>query len=434
MSRQCLYNRGNDRDGLPEPVTAIYARQSVDRPDSISVESQVEFCRREAGDGAVRIYADRGYSGKNTERPGFLEMLAHIEDGQIGRVVVYRLDRISRSVLDFANIIDLFQRFQVDFVSTMEKFDTGTPIGKAMLMVVMIFAQLERETIQLRVMDAYRARSQRGLYMGGKVPYGFRLKEIVLDGIRTKMYEPVPKEAEVIQTAFALYGKPDCSLAEVARALELRGAVKRDGKPFSRGRIRDMMVNPIYVRADEKIYDFFLERGTEIANPRSDFVGCHGAYLYAGEGERRKTLSCAGHSLVLAPHEGLVPPSLWLACRKKCLAHSAGVRGEGSWLSGCVTCAVCGGRVTIKSYRRKTMRPKRYCICRNPSCSFHTIDTDSVEQLVGEELERYLLTGAGCMPPDGWQALNRSDKTAVAACLLDRVELSRSVIRLHWNW
>ena len=61
-------------------------------------------------------------------------------------------------------------------------------------------------------------------------------------------------------------------------------------------------------------------------------------------------------------------------------------------------------------------------------------DTDSVEQLVGEELERYLLTGAGCMPPDGWQALNRSDKTAVAACLLDRVELSRSVIRLHWNW
>ena len=432
MSRQCLYNN-KESDRRPGSVTAIYARQSVDRPDSISVESQVEFCRRETENGEVRIYADRGYSGKNTDRPGFLEMLTHIETGQVGRVVVYRLDRISRSVLDFANIIDLFQRFHVDFVSVMEKFDTGTPIGKAMLMVVMIFAQLERETIQLRVMDAYRARSQRGLYMGGKVPYGFRLKETMLEGIRTKMYEPIPEEAEVVQMAFALYGKPDCSLAEVARALELCGAVKRDGKPFSRGRIRDMMVNPIYVRADERIYDFFLEQGADIVNPRSDFVGCHGAYLYAGEGARRKTLSCAGHSLVLAPHEGLVPPTLWLVCRKKCLAHSAGVRGERSWLSGRVVCALCGGRVTIKSSRRKTMSPKRYCICRNPSCSFHTMDADNVEQLVGDEIERYL-TGAGCKPPGGWQTLNWSDKAAVAACLLERVELSCSVIRLHWNW
>ena len=147
-------------------VEAIYTRQSVDRADSISVESQAEFCRRELTGIDCRIYTDRGYSGKNTDRPAFRRLMRDVADGQVGRVIVYRLDRISRSVLDFANVIDVFQRHAVSFTSTMERFDTDSPIGKAMLMIVMIFAQLERETIQQRVADAYASRSRRGFYMG----------------------------------------------------------------------------------------------------------------------------------------------------------------------------------------------------------------------------------------------------------------------------
>jgi len=160
---------------------AIYTRQSVDRIDSISVESQAEFCKKEVIDGQFRVYSDKGYSGKNIDRPAFKELLGDIEAGKVRRVIVYRLDRISRSVLDFANVIDVFQKHRVDFVSTMEKFDTGTPIGKAMLMIVMIFAQLERETIQQRVIDAYASRSKRGFYMGGRIPFGFTLKETMID-------------------------------------------------------------------------------------------------------------------------------------------------------------------------------------------------------------------------------------------------------------
>ena len=119
-------------------IDAIYTRQSVDRVDSISVESQVEFCKREVIGEDIKVYTDKGYSGKNTDRPAFQEMMADITAGKIRRVIVYRLDRISRSVLDFASVIDMFQKYGVDFVSTMEKFDTGTPIGKAMLMIVMI--------------------------------------------------------------------------------------------------------------------------------------------------------------------------------------------------------------------------------------------------------------------------------------------------------
>ncbi|MBE6569987.1 MAG: recombinase family protein [Ruminococcaceae bacterium] len=160
---------------------AIYTRQSVDRIDSISVESQAEFCKKEVIDGQFRLYSDKGYGGKNIDRPAFKELLGDIESGKVRRVIVYRLDRISRSVLDFANVIDVFQKHRVDFVSTMEKFDTGTPIGKAMLMIVMIFAQLERETIQQRVIDAYASRSKRGFYMGGRIPFGFTLKETMID-------------------------------------------------------------------------------------------------------------------------------------------------------------------------------------------------------------------------------------------------------------
>ena len=110
-------------------VEAIYTRQSVDRADSISVESQAEFCRRELTGTDCRIYTDRGYSGKNTDRPAFRRLMRDVADGQVGRVIVYRLDRISRSVLDFANVIDVFQRHAVSFTSTMEKFDTDSPIG-----------------------------------------------------------------------------------------------------------------------------------------------------------------------------------------------------------------------------------------------------------------------------------------------------------------
>ena len=134
---------------------AIYGRQSVDRKDSISIESQIEFCKYELRGGNFRKYTDKGYSGKNTDRPKFQEMMADIRRGLIKRVVVYKLDRISRSILDFATMMETFQEYNVEFVSSTEKFDTSTPMGRAMLNICIVFAQLERETIQKRVTDAY---------------------------------------------------------------------------------------------------------------------------------------------------------------------------------------------------------------------------------------------------------------------------------------
>ena len=131
----------------------IYARQSVDRKDSISIESQIDFCKYELKGGNCRVFKDKGYSGKNTDRPEFQKLLGEIRKGKVRRVIVYKLDRISRSILDFATMMELFQEYDVEFVSSTEKFDTSTPMGRAMLNICIVFAQLERETIQKRVTD-----------------------------------------------------------------------------------------------------------------------------------------------------------------------------------------------------------------------------------------------------------------------------------------
>ena len=111
----------------------IYARQSVDRKDSISIESQIDFCKYELKGGSCKVFKDKGYSGKNTDRPEFQKLLGEIRKGKVRRVIVYKLDRISRSILDFANMMELFQEYDVEFVSSTEKFYTSTPMGRAML-------------------------------------------------------------------------------------------------------------------------------------------------------------------------------------------------------------------------------------------------------------------------------------------------------------
>lgn len=148
-------------------IDAIYGRQSIDKKDSISIESQFEFCRYELKGGEAKEYKDKGYSGKNIERPDFQRLLQDIRLGLIKRVIVYKLDRISRSIVDFAKLMELFKQYDVEFVSCTEKFDTSTPMGRAMLNICIVFAQLERESIQMRVQDAFYSRCTKGYYMRG---------------------------------------------------------------------------------------------------------------------------------------------------------------------------------------------------------------------------------------------------------------------------
>ncbi len=343
---------------------ALYARQSIEKKDSISVESQLEYCRYETHGEACIEYTDKGFSGKDTHRPGFEKMMNDIRTGKIKRVIVYKLDRISRSILDFANMMEIFQKYHVEFVSSTEKFDTSTPIGRAMLNICIVFAQLERETIQKRVTDAYYARCKRGFYMGGRIPYGYRLTNTVIDHVRTSMYEEVPEESEQLKLIYSMYADTDNSLGDIVRYLNEHQIKNLRGANWNTARISEMLRNPVYVEADIDVYQFFQSQGANIYNPASDFTGYNACYLYNGTvSTTRKQCDLSDKGIVLAPHKGFIPSKIWLACRVRCLNNRQSTKTckpKNSWLAGKIKCGNCGYALTIRKAKTKW---GRYFVC-----------------------------------------------------------------------
>ncbi len=378
---------------------ALYARQSIEKKDSISVESQLEYCRYENRGEACIEYTDKGFSGKDTNRPGFENMMTDIRAGKIRRVIVYKLDRISRSILDFANMMETFQKYHVEFISSTEKFDTSAPIGRAMLSICIVFAQLERETIQKRVTDAYYARCRRGFYMGGRIPYGYRLVNTVIDNIHTSMYEEIPEESSQLKLIYSMYADTGNSLANIVQYLDEHHIKNLRGANWNTARISEMLRNPVYVKADIDIYKFFQSQGANIYNQASDFTGYNACYLYKGTvSTSRKQNDLSGKELVLAPHKGFIQSDIWLACRIRCLNNRQSTKTckpKNSWLSGKVKCGNCGYALVI---RKSNTKWGRYFVCSQPgnhgSCNGTgcTVYADVLEEFMNDAIKEKLLS------------------------------------------
>ena len=237
-------------------MDAIYARQSVDKADSLSIQGQIDLCRQETGT-ELKIYQDKGFSGKNTNRPEFQRMLADVEKGLIRKIVVYRLDRFSRSIADFGQLWKVLEQYHVEFVSLNEKFDTSTPIGRAMLNIIMVFAQLERETTAERVRDNYYQRAKLGSWPGGPAPYGFSIGRCPgADG------RPVPTlvpsdDLEHVPRIFTAYAEENATLGSVARSLNEENIPAPKRKVWDNVSLSRILHSPLYVKADEDIYLYY---------------------------------------------------------------------------------------------------------------------------------------------------------------------------------
>ncbi len=202
-------------------------------------------------------------------------------------------------------MMELFQKYNVEFVSSTEKFDTSTPMGRAMLNICIVFAQLERETIQ-RVTDAYYSRCQKGFHMSGKAPYGYRLEPTVVEGIRTKDDAAESNAAEHVRLMFEMYADPQTSFGDIARYFSERG-ISIYGKALARGFISQLLRNPAYAQADLELYEFFKSQGAAIVNDAADFTGENGCFLYQGRDVAvKKQKQLKDQILVLAPYEGLI--------------------------------------------------------------------------------------------------------------------------------
>ena len=373
---------------------AVYARQSVEKKNSISIEGQIQLCETTAGQ-PLLIYADRGYSGKNTQRPAFQRLMKDIEARKIEKLYVYRLDRFSRSVADFGRLWETLKACNVEFVSVNENFDTSTPMGRAMLHIIMVFAQLERETTAERVKDNYYRRASLGSWPGGPAPYGFtigRCQDATGRMVPTLVMEPT--QAATVMEIFRSYAEPGATLGTVSRKLTEDGVPSAKRESWDNVAVSRVLHNPAYVMADEQVRLHYLALGANITSPPEAFDGEHGLLL-VGKRDRaqKKYTDVHDHSISVMNSLGFIPAQLYLACQNKLSRnrqlHSSG-KGTHSWLTGLMKCAKCGYsvRITYAKQHRYLQCSARYGrkICN----AVITADLTELEEIIAAQIQAML--------------------------------------------
>ena len=378
-----------------ERYEAAYARQSVEKKDSLSIQAQLDLCRRASGNEGIKTYHDRGYSGKNTDRPDFQRLLKDIRAGKVSKLYVYRLDRFSRSIADFGQLWNVLRANDVEFVSVTENFDTSTPMGRAMLHIIMVFAQLERETTAERVKDNYETRAATGAWPGGPAPYGYRSSRLhTEDGREIPTLAPNEELVPIVLRIFREYAEGDASLGDVVRSLNADGILCAKRKFWDNVSVSRLLHNPVYVMADEQVRLYYKALGANVISPEKAFDGVHGALLYGKrEANERKYTNIRDQNVVMLNSVGIVPAELWLRCQEK-LAHNAQVRNSGkgthTWLSGLLKCAKCGYSIKVqteKQYRRM-LCSGRYNLAH---CDAKIgVDLGELEEAIAIEIDRLL--------------------------------------------
>ena len=384
------------------------SRDDGDDRESESIENQIELCKNQLinkyniKEENIKIYQDEGFTGYNTNRPQFQEMIKDIRNKKIKCVIVYRLDRISRNVTDFCNLKNEFIKYNTDFISVTENFDTSTPMGRAMLMISSVFAQLERDTIAERIRDNMYELAKTGRWLGGNTPLGYKSEKVEtlsVDGKRKNLYklDIVFEEAEIIK----LIWNKMCELKSLSKLevyLLQKGIKTRNGNNFTRFSLITILKNPVYVVADNKIKDFFEKMNVTIYE--TDIEKCNGingllAYNKREElmGKTKSYKDITEWIIAVGKHQGIIPSQQFIKVwnlivnnkDKRCRVP----RQNTSILSGIIRCKHCGNymrprlrnTVTIDNKRNfsylcvlKEKSRKRLCKCKN----INGIETDMI--------------------------------------------------------
>jgi DNA invertase Pin-like site-specific DNA recombinase len=239
--RCAIYTRKSSEEGLEQDFNSLHAQREA-------CEAYIVSQRHEGWTALPAAYDDGGYSGGSIERPGLQKLLADIATRLVDVVVVYKVDRLTRSLADFAKIVEVFDAQGVSFVSVTQQFNTTTSMGRLTLNVLLSFAQFEREVTGERIRDKIAASKKKGMWMGGWVPIGYDAKD------RTLVINEA--EANTLRTIFQLYTElKNVRLLQAElhrRKLTTKRYVARTGRaigglPFSRGHIYRILSNPIYI-------------------------------------------------------------------------------------------------------------------------------------------------------------------------------------------
>ena len=223
---------------------AIYIRVStqmqIDK-DSLSVQRRelIAYADYVLGITDYEVFEDPGFSGKNTDRPQYQAMMARLRTGEFSHLLVWKIDRISRNLLDFSGMYAELKRIGVAFVSKNEQFDTSSAIGEAMLKIILVFAELERNMTSERVGAVMKSRAKEGKWNGGHIPYGYDWNK------ETKAVTVNEKEAKVVRVLFDLFDEKQ-NLKAVSNVLNDRGYKTRNGNKWSPVTVRNILTSPWY--------------------------------------------------------------------------------------------------------------------------------------------------------------------------------------------
>ena len=403
---------------------AIYSRKSRFTGKGESIGNQVELCKAyicghygEAALDYTVIYEDEGFSGGDLNRPDFKKMMDDAKRHRFHAIVVYRLDRISRNISDFAGLIEELARLDIAFVSIKEQFDTGTPMGRAMMYIASVFSQLERETIAERIRDNMHELAKTGRWLGGTTPTGYASEEvrsIHIDGKSRKAcrLKLIPEEAEVIKTIYDLYMETDSQTITEAELIK-RGLKTKNNKYFTRFSIKSILQNPVYMIADEDAYNYFVRVKSDLFSDREAFDGVHGIMAYnrtcQEKGRTTKFLSPEEWIVAVGLHPGIIPGKVWadvqesLERNKNKSYHRP--RSNEALLTGLLYCT-CGSRMYPKLSQRKTPDGKqvytyvckmkersRRTVCNSKNVNGNIMDMAVIQEikLLTEDREAFIM-------------------------------------------
>lgn len=396
----------------------IYSRKSKWTGRGESVENQIAMCRdyiqyniKDADSADIIEYEDEGYSGKNTKRPQFQKMMAEIKKRNCDYLVCYKLDRLGRNIADLANLIETLNKLNVSFISIKERFDTSTPIGKAMLYFAGVLAQMEREQIAERVRDNMIMLAKKGRWLGGNTPLGFDAEaeeKVSIDGKSKKLYRLVINEEDVktVRFIFKEYLEKQ-SLIGIVKYFLSHDIRTKLGNEYTTTAIKDILTNPVYCTADREGYEYFFNLGCQVCMEEEEADGKYGLISYGKTSSSQyKSKDNEPEKWIIAKgkHKGIISGKDFSKIQRLLARNSS--RGD-TWrkpqnpvalLSGLLYCS-CGHLMRPKNYSSKQVTEKGerkfsyLCpykdLTHGEKCSVSNVQGNTLDELVCKEVLRY---------------------------------------------
>jgi site-specific DNA recombinase len=344
--RCAIYTRKSSDEGLEQSFNSLDAQREA-------CEAYVLSQRHERWQALATRYDDGGFSGGSMERPALKTLMADIEAGKIDLIIVYKVDRLTRSLSDFAKMVELFDAKKVSFVSVTQQFNTTTSMGRLTLNVLLSFAQFEREVTGERIRDKIAASKKKGMWMGGRVPVGYD----IVDG---KLIVN-PTEAQHVIHIFERYLALGC-VSRLKAELDAQGIVSKvrtshtrkvsGGRPYSRGALYELLRNRLYLGETK-----------------------HHTKHYPGQ------------------HEAIVPVQLWEKVQARL---SDNIQGERSGIKAKEPSLLVGlvfdenGKRLTPSHTVKRGKRYRYYVSQSGQAAKRRVPANDLEQLVTGRINTFL--------------------------------------------